>query len=62
NAFAPYLVNNFDEIYIIDIRYFAKNAVTYLKENGVTDVLFLDNIFAANTEKLVNDIDELGKK
>ena len=62
NAFAPYLVNNFDEIYIIDIRYFAKNAVTYLKENGVTDVLFLDNIFAANTEKLVNDIDELRKK
>lgn len=62
NAFAPYLVNNFDEIYIIDIRYFAKNAVTYLKDNGITDVLFLDNIFAANTEKLVNDIDLLRKK
>ncbi|MBQ7990822.1 MAG: hypothetical protein IJ251_07225 [Oscillospiraceae bacterium] len=56
NAFVPFLVNNFDEIYVIDIRYFGTNAVRYIRSSGITDVLFIDNIFAANTDKLINDI------
>lgn len=59
NAFAPYLVNSFDEIYVIDIRYFGKNAVEYIKSVGATDVLFIDNIFAANTSSLINGIERL---
>ena len=56
NAFIPFLVDNFDEVYVIDIRYFGTNAVQYIRDNGITDVLFIDNIFAANTDKLINDI------
>ena len=59
NAFIPYLVNGFDTIYVIDIRYFGKNAVQFLKDEKVTDVLFINNIFAANTDSLINDIDKL---
>ena len=59
NAFIPYLVSNFEEIYVIDIRYFGKNAISYMQQQGVTDVLFINNIFAANTASLINCIDRL---
>jgi hypothetical protein len=59
NAFVPFLVNNFEEIYVIDIRYFGKNAVSYIKQIGATDVLFIDNVFAANTSKLISGIERL---
>lgn len=59
NALAPYFINGFDEIYIIDIRYFGKNAVKYIKDIGATDVLFFDNAFAANTSQLISCIENL---
>ncbi|MBR4223424.1 MAG: hypothetical protein IKR73_01290 [Oscillospiraceae bacterium] len=62
NAFVPFLVDNFDEIYVIDIRYFGTNAVRYIREKGITDVLFIDNIFAVNTDKLINDIAALSDR
>ncbi|MCM1578889.1 MAG: DHHW family protein [Ruminococcus sp.] len=57
NAFIPFLVDSFDEIYVIDIRYFGRNAVEYIKEMGITDVLFLNNAFAANTNSLIDGIE-----
>ena len=59
NAFVPFLVNNFEEIYVIDIRYFGMNAVDYIKKIGATDVLFIDNCFAANTSSLIKHIEDL---
>lgn len=59
NAFVPYLVDSFDEIYVIDIRYFGRNAVDYIKEKGITDVLFINNAFAANTNSLIDGIERL---
>ncbi len=59
NAFAPYLIDSFDEIYVIDIRYFGKNAVQYIKDVGATDVLFINNVFAANTSKLIDGIERM---
>lgn len=59
NALVPYLVDSFDEVYVIDIRYFGRNAVQYIKDNGITDVLFINNAFAANTDKLIAGIENL---
>lgn len=59
NAFVPFLVSDFEEIYVIDIRFFEKNAVDYIKQIGATDVLFLNNAFAANTSKLISGIENL---
>lgn len=59
NAFAPFLVDSFDEVYVIDIRYFGTNAIDYIKENGITDVLFINNAFAANTDSLISCIEKL---
>lgn len=59
NAFVPYLVDSFDEIYVIDIRYFGMNAVEYMKQQGITDVIFINNAFAANTGSLIAGIENL---
>lgn len=53
NALPGYLFGSFDEIYVIDMRYFTHNAVDFLTENGVTDILFANNAFHAATASTV---------
>lgn len=47
NAFVPFLTGNFEKIYVADIRTFPFNAVNFVSENGITDVLFLNNIITS---------------
>lgn len=39
NALVPFLTGSFEEIWVADIRYFTKNTVEFMKENGITDFL-----------------------
>lgn len=50
NAFVPYLTNNYEEVHVVDFRYFGQNLVNYCSENGITDVLFLNGVMSANTQ------------
>ena len=47
NALVPCLTGSFENIYVIDMRYFNLNAINFLREHGVTDVLFAMNTFSA---------------
>ena len=47
NALIPWLTSSFEDIYVVDIRYFRKNAVNYIKNVEATDVLFAMNTFSA---------------
>ena len=47
NALPGYLFFSFEEIHVIDSRYFTRNMVDYVTENGITDILFANNIFKA---------------
>ena len=47
NALPGYLFYSFEDIYVIDSRYFTKNMVDYVHENQITDILFANNIFKA---------------
>lgn len=47
NALIPWLTSSFEDIYVVDIRYFKTNAVKYIKNVGATDVLFAMNTFSA---------------
>lgn len=47
NALPGYLFYSFEEVHVIDSRYFTKNMVDYVRENGITDILFANNIFKA---------------
>lgn len=55
NALVPCLTSSFSEIYVIDMRYFDLNAVSFMQQVGATDVLFAMNTFSAtgaNSESL----------
>lgn len=47
NALPGYLFYSFEEIHVIDARYFTKNMKNYVRENHITDILFANNIFKA---------------
>lgn len=54
NALPGYLMSSFDEIYVIDMRYFTHNIVDYLTKCKVTDILFANNSFHAATASTVD--------
>jgi len=43
NAFIPYLIPHFQEIHIIDPRYWSGSILDYVKTHGITEVLFFNN-------------------
>ena len=53
NCFAPFLYEHFDEIYMVDLRYFNDNLVDFATENGITEVLSLFNISSFVDEKSI---------
>lgn len=62
NAFIPFLVPHYDTIYVADIRSFPYNAVTFIQNNHIGEVLFLNNIMTSNTSARVANILELLRK
>ncbi len=59
NAFAPFTVPHYEEVHIIDHRYFERDFVSFAKETGITDVVFVTNTFAACTPYHVQCIENL---
>lgn len=53
NALPQFLFGSFEEIFVMDMRFFTYNAIDYLKENGITDLLFANNAFHATTKSTV---------
>lgn len=49
NPFCTYLPSHFEEVYIIDYRYFDANLNELISKNGITDILFAHNVFVANS-------------
>ena len=47
NAVPGWFFESFDQVHVIDFRYFKKNMKKYVKENGITDILFCHNVFMA---------------
>ena len=55
NAIPGYLFGSYEEIYVIDMRYFDLNLVNFVKEQKITDLLFTMVAYSAlgeNSEKL----------
>ncbi len=49
NAFAPYLPTLFEEVFVVDYRYFKGSIKDLVKQYGITDVIFTHNIFVINS-------------
>ena len=51
HSIAPFLADSFDEVHLIDLRYYSDDVIQYLGENKIKDVLVLYNAegFASDT-------------
>lgn len=43
NSFIPFLVNNYENIYVVDMRYFKENLDKYMDNNDINEILLLYN-------------------
>nr|WP_316621546.1 DHHW family protein [uncultured Ruminococcus sp.] len=56
NAFSPYLTYNYEEVHVIDSRYFSGSLKDYMTENGITEVIFVNNTMSSNNPFMVDGI------
>lgn len=47
NALPPFLFGSFEEVHVIDHRYFVDNLESYIRQNRITDLVMVNNIFNA---------------
>ena len=59
NAFVPYLTYNYEEVHVIDFRTFGDNLVSYCRQNGIDEVLFLNGVMSANTQIQLDSMSSL---
>lgn len=58
NPIPGYLFGSFEEIYVLDERYFPYNAIDYIKKNGITDLLFANCTVGAGNPSITAHINE----
>lgn len=61
NAFAPFLTNNYEKVIVVDQRSYKGDFIAMLKKEGINELLFINNIFAAHTQFHIDDIRGLKK-
>lgn len=59
NAIPGYLFYSFEEVHIVDFRYFTKSIKQYINEHQITDVLIVVNIFNAYSTGVSKKIEKL---
>jgi hypothetical protein len=58
-AMTPFLVENYDEIHIVDFRYFKGDISRLIRETGVTEALFLNYISAAGSSTQIKRMERM---
>ena len=59
NAFIPWLVDHYEDVYIADFRYVNVNVVDFMKSNGVHDLILINNITIIGSEQVAGKIESL---
>ncbi len=59
NAFAPFLINHYETVYVVDERYFQLGVIDYIRQEGINELVFVNNVFAANTSYRIQDINRI---
>ena len=54
--FVPFLAMNFEEIHLIDLRYFNLNPYDYIREQEIERVLFLYNLSSFGSDSTINKL------
>lgn len=59
NAFVPYLTYNYEEVHVVDFRYYEGNLKSYCQTNEIDEVLFINDITSANTQSQLDSMSSL---
>lgn len=59
NAMPAFLFGSFEEIYVMDLRFFSHNMIDYIKEKQITDLLFVNNTTIAGNPTMSNNLDTI---
>lgn len=59
NCFVPFLVDHYQTVYIMDYRYATKNAIQFIKDNNINDLIMINNITIAGSGKVIGQIEKL---
>lgn len=51
NALPSYLFSSFEEIHVVDCRYFLQNMIDFVNSHAITDILFANNLIHASMAK-----------
>ena len=62
NAFIPFLLPHYSEIYVVDPRHYKENIVDLVKENNIDEVLFLNYILTTNFDSYMGSVLNLMQK
>ena len=58
NAFAPFLVDSYEYVYVVDYRYFSGTLSELVEAKDVDDVIFLNNVVAATGGARLAEMEE----
>ena len=61
NAFAPFLVDSYEYVYVIDYRYYEGTLSAFVEERDVDDVIFLNNIVATTASARLAEMEDFIK-
>jgi hypothetical protein len=59
NAFIPFLINDYETICVIDLRYFNNDLKKYISDNNISDILVLYNIMNFSNDKSVEKVSSM---
>jgi hypothetical protein len=54
NAFTPYLAAHYEEVYVVDYRYFKGNIKSLMRDNNINEILLAHNTFVLNGAFTIN--------
>ncbi|MBQ4112041.1 MAG: hypothetical protein IJD38_04515, partial [Clostridia bacterium] len=58
NAFAPFLVDSYEHIYVVDYRYYHGTLSELVDERSVDDVIFLNNVVAVTGGARLSELED----
>ena len=61
NAFSPFIAYTYSEAHFIDFRYVNFDLKSYLEENGIDEVIFINNSMASATDARCEELSNLVK-
>jgi hypothetical protein len=61
NAFVPYLANHYDEIYVVDPRYYRRSLKTLVSENAIGEVMILNYMFGTSNSTWLKRFDAIAE-